>query len=150
MAEVIKTKDQAVTENLVKELVGKHIHVPTNMHDIKTEDGTGEVNAWFGGRVAGYEKAEIHFDYEKQEFMDEPSTIYNILLCDGLGYVLSNRESEVNIITEEEFQEMVEEHKKKQKEAQAKAEAKNSLILPDNKKLEVPEGDKKIIQFPGR
>lgn len=136
MPQVIKAKDQAITEEIVKRLIGKFVHVPTNFHDVATPTGaTTKVNVWFAGVVAGYEKAVIGFDYETGEFNEEPQIFFNVHLTDGMGYVLTNDyDLEINELTEEEFTQLVEEHK----EAQNTPE----IILPETPKLQLLDGDK--------
>lgn len=148
MSVVIKGVDQAVSEELVGGLIGKCIHVPTNTHMMKTPTGAeGKVNAWFGGRVAGYEKAVVAFDYANSEYYEEPKTFYQILLNDGMGYVLSNEECEILEITEEEFTEMVAEHQAKQALAMEQEDKKVVQLNEGEKKIEVQE---KVIALPGR
>lgn len=112
MTEVLKTIEQPLTEELVQNLVGKFIHVPTNNHKVPDEinGGDQEINVWFGGRVAGYEKAHIEYDYITNEFLQEPMTHYNVLLVDGMGYVLSNvGDVEIHEISKDEYEAMVQE-----------------------------------------
>lgn len=136
---MLKTKEQALTEELVAGLAGKFVHVPTNIHKVPTPTGaTTEANVWFAGRVAGYEKAVLNFDYETGTFTDEPKVYFNLLLTDGMGYVLTTENDlEIVELTEEEFEKMVEEHRKEQ-------EAKAQIILPgEERKLTVIEGGQK-------
>lgn len=113
MSKLVKDLGTDVNENLVKELVGKFVNVPTNNHKVKDPiDGEIVVNAWFAGRVAGYEKAYVIFDYINQEMLDVPKEYFNILLCDGMAYILAD-DSEIHEISEEEFAEMVAEHEAK-------------------------------------
>lgn len=138
MSQVVKFVDQELNEELVQSLIGKFIHVPTNMHKVfnQFEGKEEEVNVWFGGKVAGYEKAYIHFNFETKEFMEEPEVYYNILLTDGMGYVLSQTKVEILEITEEEFMALVAEHHANQ--------------IAEQPKLIVPESADKKILVPGR
>lgn len=135
MPQVIKAKDQPLTEEIVASLIGKFVHVPTNFHEMQTPTGAiTKVNVWFAGVVAGYEKALIGFDYETGEFT-EPKAYFNVHLTDGMGYILTTvNDLEINELTEEEFQALVEEHK----EAQNKPE----IILPEAPKLQLLDGGK--------
>ncbi|MGG4492735.1 hypothetical protein [Brevibacillus reuszeri] len=110
MAELLKKMGEELTEELSLQLIGKYIHVPTNMHMSREEDGEEEVNIWFGGCVAGIEKAVIAFDYENQEFREEALTYTNFLLTDGMGYTLNSLKSEVFEITKEEFEVLLADH----------------------------------------
>lgn len=134
MSNLIKAINEPVTEGMLKELIGKYVNVPTNPHVTQTPTGaTGTVNAWFAGKVAGYEKAYVGFDYPAQEFYAEPRTFYQLLLCDGMGYVLSNG-AEILEITEQDFTELV-----------AREDAKRALEqmerVEDNKEIFVPESE---------
>lgn len=114
MADIVKRQDEDVTQELIHSLVGKFIYVPTNIHIVNNEleNKREQVNAWFGGQVAGYEIATIYYDYINDSFLEEPQTHFNILLTDGVGYILSNV-SEIQVLTEEEFMKMVEEYNQK-------------------------------------
>ena len=48
---------------------------------------------------------------------------FNVLMRDGIGYILSNTKCEITSICESEFARMVDEHSKKQ-------DAVNSILLP--------------------
>jgi len=129
--QIVKATEEQITEELVKGLVSKIVHVPTNMHTINNpmENHSETVNVWFAGMVAGYEKAYLNYDYETKEFLKEPVSYFNILLTDGMGYVLSNNgDVEIRVISEEEFNELVKEHK-----------AKQQIITPDKPKLILPD-----------
>ncbi|UED74456.1 hypothetical protein [Brevibacillus sp. DP1.3A] len=111
MAVLLKKMNEELTEELSHQVIGKYVHVPTNMHTTPTaEGGEEEVNIWFGGCVAGIEKAVIAFDYEKQEFREEPLTYTNFLLTDGMGYTVNRLHSEIYEITKEEFEQMLADH----------------------------------------
>lgn len=120
---IVKTVDQPITEDLVESLIGEYVHCPVNIHTIRKagQDEVVKENAWFGGQVAGYEKAVLKFDYLSGEFLDEPKEFFNILMTDGLGYVLSpDGDVELRIITKEEFIKLVaEEHAKQSLEQEA-------------------------------
>ncbi|WP_315793055.1 hypothetical protein [Paenibacillus sp. BIC5C1] len=76
MTQMIIAKDDTLTEELVASLIGKCIHAPTNVHEIQTPTGaTTKANVWFAGIVAGYEKAVIGFNYQADEFHEEPQTL---------------------------------------------------------------------------
>lgn len=132
----LKAIDQAVTEELVSSLVQKFIHVPLNTHK---NPETGEtVNAWFAGQVAGYEKAVLNFDFLEGKYRDEPLTYFNILLNDGMGYVLSNEQSEIEEITKEQFTEMLTEHLAKQALEQEADVIASDILLPEKQRLILP------------
>lgn len=111
-------------EDFVMEMVGKFVHATKNEHTsqdpLDPKDIT--VNAWFAGKVAGYEKTVFSYDYRTEEFFDEPQVLHKVLLCDGMAYALSEDTLEINELSEEEFTDMVAEH-------QAKEDARNSIIL---------------------
>lgn len=134
----VKTVDQEITEELVSSLVKKYIHVPTNIHKNAQSEEEEEANAWFAGEVAGFEKAVLHFDYMKGEFREEPITFYNILLSDGMGYVLSNDTCEINEITKEEFDKMVQEHIANQVVEEETQRALQEIALPEKPRLILP------------
>lgn len=96
-----------ITEEEVISLAGKYISVPQNTH---TGPDGESVNAWFAGQIAGYEKAVISFDYVNGEFLNEPLVYFNLLMTDGAGWVLSKEELEIQIITKEEFDNILAEH----------------------------------------
>jgi uncharacterized lipoprotein YmbA len=132
----IKALDQELTEELVASMVKRYIHVPTNIH--KNAENDEEANAWFAGQVAGFEKAILHFDYLKGEYRDEPVTFFNILLCDGMGYVLSNESCEINEITKEDFDAMVQQHIADQVVEEETQRIVREIALPEPKKLILP------------
>ena len=68
------------------------------------------VNAWFAGKVAGYEKTIYAYDYKENKFFNEPKIVYKVLLCDGMAYVVSEKKSKFIELTEKEFMEMLAEH----------------------------------------
>lgn len=109
---VIKKENEPLTEEFLESLIGKYIHVPTNEH--VTYDPMDKefvkINAWFAGKVAGYEKSVFAYDYREDKFHDLPKTIYRVLLCDGMAYVISEEKSLFKELTEEEFIEMLAEH----------------------------------------
>jgi hypothetical protein len=146
MAKVIKPLEETVTDQFVDSLLGKYIHVPTNKHVFPNPMENGkeeEINAWFAGQVAGCEKAILVFDYETKEMLETPVVHYNILLTDGMGYLLSQTEAEVIELTDVEFTELLAEHHAHQ----AIEEEAPKLITPDNDK--VIQLDRKI-QLPGK
>ncbi|SHN81832.1 hypothetical protein SAMN04487896_4865 [Paenibacillus sp. ov031] len=116
MTQMIKAKDDTLTEELIASLIGKCVHAPTNVHEIQTPTGaTTKANVWFAGIVAGYEKAVIGFNYEAGEFHEEPQTYYNVHLTDGMGYILTSAfELEIHELTQEEFAQLIEENKKEE------------------------------------
>ncbi|WMT39254.1 hypothetical protein RE628_17535 [Paenibacillus sp. D2_2] len=136
MPHVIKAKEQALTEEIVTSLIGKFVHTPTNMHEVSTPTGaTTMVNVWFAGKVAGFEKAVIGFNYEDGSFLETPQTYFNVHLTDGMGYILTTvNDLEINEVTEEEFLALVEEHKE--------SEDTSEMILPEAPELELLDGDK--------
>ncbi|ETT53328.1 hypothetical protein NSQ20_20480 [Paenibacillus sp. FSL K6-1122] len=119
MTHMIKAKDDKLTEEIVSSMIGKYIHAPTNMHEIQTPTGaTTKANVWFAGRVAGYEKAIIGFNYEEGTFHEELQTFYNVHLTDGMGYILTSAyELEIHELTEEEFNQLIEEKKEEEQDS---------------------------------
>ncbi|MGZ0051984.1 hypothetical protein [Brevibacillus gelatini] len=108
MAVLLKKMNEELTEELSRQVIGKYVHVPTNLH--KSPNTEEEVNIWFCGCVAGIEEAVIAFDYENQEFREEPITYTNFLLTDGMGYTVNRLKSEIFEITKEEFEVMLADH----------------------------------------
>lgn len=125
---IIKKREDKIEnyEKFITRLIGKFIHAPVNEHTsyepLEKRDIT--INAWFAGKVAGYEKTIYAYDYRDDTFYDEPQVVHKLLLCDGMAYVLSESGLELSELTQEEFIEMVAEH-------QIKEDRRNSLILPD-------------------
>ncbi|WP_366349195.1 hypothetical protein [Paenibacillus amylolyticus] len=119
MTHVIKAKEDKLTEEIVASMIGKYIHAPTNMHEIQTPTGaTTKANVWFAGSVAGYEKAVIGFNYEEGTFHEELQTFYNVHLTDGMGYILTSAyELEIHELTEEEFNQLIEEKKEEEQDS---------------------------------
>ena len=110
--EVIKKEKEIITETFLEGLIGRYIHAPVNEHvtyDPMEKDFV-KVNAWFAGKVAGYEKTVFAYDYKNDEFLKESKTVYKILLGDGMAYVISEEKSIFEELTEEEFLEMLAEH----------------------------------------
>lgn len=136
MAQVIKAKDQVLTEEIVASMIGKYVHAPTNMHEVQTPTGgTTKVNVWFAGVVAGYEKAVIGFNYEDGSFNEQPQTFFNVHLTDGMGYILTTTlDLEIQELSEEEFESLVEEKKAEQNTPE--------IILPEAPKLHLLDGGK--------
>lgn len=109
---IIKKEKEVISESFLESLIGRYIHVPVNEHvtyDPMEKDFV-KVNAWFAGKVAGYEKTIYAYDYKENKFFDEPKTVYKVLLCDGMAYVISEEKSLFKELTEEEFLEMLAEH----------------------------------------
>lgn len=101
---LIKTTADKLDEHILENLKGKYIYVPTNK--VRDEENK-EHNIWFAGQVAGYEKTKNFYDYVNEKFLETPIISFNILLTDGMCYVLSE-ESVIYEITEEEFLDLVE------------------------------------------
>ena len=80
--------------------------------------------------VAGYTKTVLKYDLVQGAFLDEPVTIYSLLLTDGVGYELSKTKCEILELTEIDFFKMVEEHRQKQAEFQKKKEIRESILVP--------------------
>jgi serine/threonine protein phosphatase PrpC len=113
--QVIKTEETPLTEELVFDLVDKFIFCPDNLQMARNEQGdVEEVNAWFGGFVYGYEKAILFYDYATNEKLEEPKVFFNLLLSDGLGYVLSKTKCVIHELTEEEYNEKLADFEMKQ------------------------------------
>ncbi|MGE6575161.1 hypothetical protein ACQKFM_09600 [Paenibacillus xylanexedens] len=119
MTHMIKAKEDKLTEEIVASMIGKYVHAPTNMHEIQTPTGaTTQANVWFAGSVAGYEKAVIGFNYEEGTFHEELQTFYNVHLTDGMGYILTSAyELEIHELTEEEFNQLIEEKKEEEQDS---------------------------------
>lgn len=109
---IIKKLNEPLTESFLESLIGKYVHVPTNEHVTfdPMEKEFVTVNAWFAGKVAGYEKTVYAYDYKEDKFFDKPKTVYKVLLCDGMAYAISEEKSIFKELTEEEFIEMLAEH----------------------------------------
>lgn len=110
--QILKTESEKLTEEFLESLIGKYVHVPINEH--VTYDPIAKefvkVNAWFAGKVAGYEKSVFAYDYKNNRFYDKSEVIYKVLLCDGMAYVISKDKSLFKELTEEEFMEMLGKH----------------------------------------
>jgi hypothetical protein len=109
---IIKKEKEVISESFLESLIGRYIHVPVNEHvtyDPMEKDFV-KVNAWFAGKVAGYEKTIYAYDYKENKFFEEPKTVYKVLLCDGMAYVISEEKSLFKELTEKEFLEMLAEH----------------------------------------
>jgi len=119
---IIKKLNEPLTESFLESLIGKYVHVPTNEHVTfdPMEKEFVTVNAWFAGKVAGYEKSVYAYDYKEDKFFQKPKTVYKVLLCDGMGYAISEKSS-FRELTEEEFVKMLAEHD---------AEKSSKIILP--------------------
>lgn len=119
---IIKKLNEPLTESFLESLIGKYVHVPTNEHVTfdPMEKEFVTVNAWFAGKVAGYEKLVYAYDYKEDKFFQKPKTVYKVLLCDGMGYAISEKSS-FRELTEEEFVKMLAEHD---------AEKSSKIILP--------------------
>lgn len=139
MPQIVKTQDQPLTEEIVLFLMGRYVHAPVNNHEIPNdlEGGAHQVeNVWFAGKVVGYEKAFIGYDYDRRVELEEPLTFFNLMLSDGMGYQLSTEALELNELTEEEFRDMV-----TMDIARRVAETAPSdllTVVQDDKKLWVP------------
>lgn len=112
---VIKKSTDQLTEELMRSMVSKVVHVPTNYHLVKDQIGGGEVldNIWFAGTVAGFAIQEIHYDVATDTFLVEPNRVYLLLLTDGSGYALADS-CEVNELTDDEFRALVMEQAQKE------------------------------------
>ncbi|GEA16811.1 hypothetical protein E308F_30570 [Moorella sp. E308F] len=112
--ELVKKKDDKLTEELVASLVGKFVYVPTNIFDVSNGDVLEQENIWFAGQVGGYSKVVLQYEYNTQRFAETPHEELNLLLTDGMGYALSNTNCEMYVITEDEFMELLAEHHARQ------------------------------------
>lgn len=133
MARIIKPLGETTDEQFLTSLLGKLIHVPTNKHIVPNHLEGGkeeEINGWFAGQVAGYEKAVIAYDYENDEFIQGgPHTLFNVLLTGGQGYLLHLTNSEIVELTDQEFDELVAEHQA----ITLLTESKKELLVPERK-----------------
>ncbi len=112
---LIHDGETPITEELIASCAKKYIYATENYQMTQDENGVmEEVNAWFGGFVYGYEKATLHFDYMSNLAFAEPQVYYNLLLSDGMSYVLSPKKCVLYELTEQEFNEKSAEHKAKQ------------------------------------
>jgi hypothetical protein len=110
LANLLKAvNEESLTEDFLEGLIGKHVHVSINEHSVQEElEGEPVVrNVWFAGKVAGYEKGFLKFDWATQQEVDEPIIHLTLLMTDGTGWLLSPTALEVQEITEEEFTSMV-------------------------------------------
>jgi len=109
---VIKYEKETLKESFLESLIGKYVHAPVNEHTTydPMEKEFVTVNAWFAGKVAGYEKTIYAYDYKENKFFNEPKIVYKVLLCDGMAYVVSEKKSKFIELTEKEFMEMLAEH----------------------------------------
>ncbi|PWW44090.1 hypothetical protein [Paenibacillus taichungensis] len=65
MTQMIKAKDDTLTEELVASLIGKCVHAPTNVHEIQTPTGaTTKANVWI---LTSAFELEIH-ELTQEEF----------------------------------------------------------------------------------
>jgi hypothetical protein len=142
VAQVVKVVSDPLTEELLRTLVGEYVHGTKNGHDmINPTDGSVERhNVWFAGQVAGYEKAEISFDWQNEQWLDVPQVFYNLLMTDGTSYLLSQDELEISIISEYEFTAMLANYQTNEAIRQEVKDPSN-IILADNKKILVPGKD---------
>lgn len=132
MARIIKDIGEIATEELLQNLVGKLVHVPTNKHIVPNhmnQNQIEEINAWFAGQVAGYEKAYLAYDYTENTFLNEPHVLFNVLLTDGNGYLLNLENSHIVELTDEEFNKMLAEHQA----LTSIKETATELIVPERK-----------------
>ena len=125
MSKQVKKIEDPITVELLESLLGKIIHTPTNEHLVvnDVEEKAEPVNVWFAGTVAGYEVQTLKYDYVEDKPTEGTKVSYNVLMTDGIGYILSPDKSEVFELTDDEFVELVDEHEKKKK-------AKDSILLP--------------------
>lgn len=101
----IKNLEDPLDESLIEDMLWNYIHIPTNM--IEVEDSTE--NIWFGGYLVGYEVSKIFHDFKTKEDTEVYKTSYNLILSDGAGFPLAEQ-SEIFIITEDEFIQMLAEY----------------------------------------
>jgi hypothetical protein len=147
VAQIVKTVEQATTEELLRGLAGRFMHVSINEHtQVNDVDGSIEVhNVWFAGKIAGFEKSELFYDWVKQEPLETPEIHHTLLMTDGTGWVLSKTALEIQEITQEEFTEMVASEQAKQAVEEV-VKPENTILNPPND-LIVPSN---VIQMPGR
>lgn len=133
MTQVIKAKSDTLTEEIVASMIGKYVHAPTNIHEVQTPTGaTTKANVWFAGMVAGYEKAVIGFNYEDGEFSEQLQTFFNVHLTDGMGYILTTTfELELLELSKEEFEQLIADQKKKEKDHSYNSEEVNEIPSSD-------------------
>lgn len=129
MAELLKSIDQPITEEMLQSWVGKYIHCPTNIHEVydPIDNVIKESNAWFAGQVAGYQKDYNAYDFPTGNFI-EAQILYTVIFTDGSGYLLSPEKCEVYEITQYEFMQMVEEKQKKRSTIEI---PKEQFIIPE-------------------
>lgn len=116
MSKVILETNQELSVEILKSIIGKYVHADKNYLDIPNEllGITERTNAWFAGLVAGFEQIWMYYDFEKEEFFDEPKCYFSVIMSDGTAYILSNDELRILELTEEEFNQMVKDYKTKQ------------------------------------
>ncbi len=95
---LIKPKDLPIKEEYLKDLIGKYIYVPENVH-VDGDETT--INAWFGGKVAGYTKVFLGYDKPKKEILKTPIIGYQVILTDDIAYMLG--ECEIYEVSSEEL-----------------------------------------------
>lgn len=99
---LVKSLDQQLTEDLLQQLMGKYVYAPVNKHlvvdmhefveakDAGKEPETTELDAWFIGKFAGYQKVYTVYDYFKEDFVETPIVSFTAVLTDGVAYVLGD------------------------------------------------------------
>lgn len=123
MSKVLKSEGQNLTEPLLMSLVGKYIHIDVNKHPSKDQFGRDiEVNVWFAGEMAGYDRVTMFFDKE-QNRLDFPIISYNLILTDGMAYSLSPTQLSILELTAEEFNKLVD-------DCQLEQAVKDSILIP--------------------
>ncbi|MDP9699792.1 hypothetical protein J2T16_002693 [Paenibacillus intestini] len=144
MTQVIKAKSDTLTEDIVASMIGKYVHAPTNIHEVQTPTGAmTKANVWFAGKVAGYEKAVIGFNYEDGEFSEQPETFFNVHLTDGMGYILTTAfELELLELSKEEFEQLIADQKKEDMENSHNSEEVNEIPSLDYAKEDSTRDDK--------
>lgn len=110
MSYQVKREGELLTLDIVKQTLGQIIYVPTNNIEIKNlvMGRIDVVNAWFVGLVAGYQENVCVYDIENEQMMDTPLVHYNILLSNGYLFTLADVQSEINVLTLEEYNQLIE------------------------------------------
>lgn len=110
--EQVKERSTPITDALLEQLVGKYVHAPVNefvRYDLM-ENGDETVNVRLCGLMVGYQKTILHYSYPELSPLPAPSVFYNVMLSDGMSYPLSETALELEVLTEDEFAEALEQH----------------------------------------
>lgn len=108
-----KGVEEKLSEESLGSLVGMFIYVPINPLFLKNGDQVCESNVWFGGLVAGFQIDKVKYNFQTGEYFEEYKNTYSIIMTDGASYLISNQ-SEIQIITEDELNQLMVEYAARQ------------------------------------